>query len=88
MMDGSDHAPLEVRLGNLDIRIWKIRAVWVQSKGEGIRQQCQILWMEIQTVKEFVLLLFALIVIVVFFIFGNLVRVRVLAIGAMTRVRA
>jgi hypothetical protein len=34
MMDGGDHAPLEVHLGNLDIRIWKIRAIWVQSKGE------------------------------------------------------
>ena len=44
--------------------------------------------MEIQTVKEFVLLLFALIVIVIFLIFENLVRVRVLVIGAMTSVRA
>ena len=92
-IDGGDLAAFDVGLEIVvEIRIrGEIRAVRVQSKGQGVRQQCRVLRMRIEAVKELELLFFALVVVVVAVVIvvpGNRVRVRVPARGATARVRA
>lgn len=91
-IDGGDLAAFDVGLEIVvEIRIREIRAVRVQSKGQGVRQQCRVLRMRIQAVKELVLLFFALVVVVVgvvIVVVGNRIRVRVPARGATASVRA